>query len=64
MNLPAVPWKQFTYDTVLDERLLWTIRVAVEGSNDLNLPRAVGVKAPEAAETGKCCLTSIQKKEL
>lgn len=56
MNLPSVPWKQFTHDTALDEGLLWTVRVAVESSNDLNLPRAVGVMAHEAVETGKMLL--------
>jgi len=62
MNLPSVPWKQFTRDTVLDENLLWTVRVAVENSNDLNLPRAVGVRAHEAEETGRKLLEEYSGK--
>ncbi len=52
INIPTIPWNQFTIDTVLDNRLLWTLRVAVEKSNDLNLPRMVGVNAEEAYENG------------
>ncbi len=53
LNLPTVPWKQFTPETELDERLLWTIRVAVEDSNDLNLPRLVGATSEEACRKGR-----------
>ncbi len=56
INLPTVPWKRFTADTQLDDHLLWTVRVAVERSNDLNLPRAVGVDAEEAARVGNILL--------
>ncbi|MGI6668720.1 MAG: hypothetical protein ACOX4M_04680 [Acetivibrionales bacterium] len=52
INLPAVPWRKFTADTVLDGNLLWTVRVALEDGNDLNLPRAVGVPADEAVKKG------------
>jgi hypothetical protein len=52
INLPAVPWKKFTADTVLDGNLLWTVRVALEKGNDLGLPRAVGVTADEAVRKG------------
>lgn len=62
MNLPIVPWKQFSYDTVLDEGLLWTVRVAVESDNDLNLPRAVGVGACEATVTGRTLLEEYSGK--
>lgn len=53
INLPTVPWKLFTEETRLEEGLLWTVRVAVESSNDLNLPRAVGVTAEAAAQMGR-----------
>jgi len=53
IGIPTVPWQRFDEDTVLDGRLLWTIRVAVEGGNDLNLPRAVGVCADEAVQKGR-----------
>jgi hypothetical protein len=52
INLPSVPWRKFTVDTVLDGDLLWTVRVALEDGNDLNLPRAVGVSADEAVKKG------------
>lgn len=52
INLPAVPWRKFTADTVLDDDLLWTVRVALESGNDMNLPRAVGVPAGEAVKKG------------
>lgn len=52
-NLPTVAWERFSYDTELDKGLLWTIRVAVEGSDDLNLPRLIGAKADEASAMGK-----------
>lgn len=57
INLPTVPWQHFTVDTVLDGSLLWTVRVAVESNNDLNLPRAVGVGAGEAVQTGRRLLS-------
>ena len=53
ISLPTVPWQLFTADTVLDGSLLWTVRVAVERNNDLNLPRAVGVTAEEAIRKGR-----------
>jgi hypothetical protein len=53
INLPTVPWRLFTRDSVLDPDLLWTVRVAVENSGDLNLPRAVGVRADEALQRGR-----------
>lgn len=61
-NLPTVPWQLFTRDTLLDAGLLWTVRVAVESGNDLNLPRAVGVTAAEAAEKGRLFLDSCAGK--
>ncbi len=52
LNVPTVPWKLFSPETVLDEGTLWTVRVATEGGDDLNLPRAVGVDHEEAWRSG------------
>lgn len=52
INLPTVPWKVFSEDSVLEEGLLWSVRVAVVNSADLNLPRAIGVAAEEAVKKG------------
>lgn len=53
LNLPTVPWEQFAPDTKLDDKLLWTVRVAVLDSNDLNLPRLVGANSEEACSKGR-----------
>ena len=46
-DLPAVPWKEFNDKVSFDEKLLWTVRTAVEKGEDLNLPRVVGVDAKD-----------------
>ena len=51
LDLPAVPWKEFNEKVCFDDKLLWTVRTAVEKGEDLNLPRVVGVKAKEAYES-------------
>jgi hypothetical protein len=53
LNVPTVRWERFTSDTVLDGSRLWTIRVAVEKSGDLNLPRLIGASAEEAGKKGR-----------
>jgi hypothetical protein len=53
INLPTIRWNLFCPDTVLDSGLLWTVRVAVEAGQDLNLPRIVGATAEEAEKGGK-----------
>ena len=62
INLPSVPWRLFTADTAPDGNLLWTVRVAVERDNDLNLPRAVGVSAGEAIRRGNELLRKYKGK--
>ena len=47
-GLPSVPWRKYETDTLLDEKILWTVRSAVLIGDDLNLPRKVGVNANEA----------------
>lgn len=49
-GLPAVPWKAYDDKTNLDERYLWTVRVAVYEGGDFNLPRVVGKSAEEASK--------------
>jgi hypothetical protein len=53
LDIPTVPWREFTENTVLDEDMLWTLRVAVESGSDFNLPRYVGVMADEAYMRGR-----------
>lgn len=53
ISIPTVPWEQFSEDTELDGDLLWTVRVAVEDSNDLNLPRLIGANSEEAVRKGR-----------
>lgn len=64
INLPTVPWERFTRETSLDEGLLWTIRVAVEKSNDLNLPRRIGARADEALSAGNEFLDKYSERGL
>ena len=45
MNLPAVPWKQYSGSEKMDEQYLWTVRCAKYWGDDLNLPRCVGKDA-------------------
>ncbi|MCM0648252.1 hypothetical protein NBE98_07685 [Clostridium swellfunianum] len=52
-GLPAVPWKQFDEATMLDDKYLWTVRMAVYEGNDFSLPRVVGKRAEEALEAAK-----------
>lgn len=53
LEIPAVKWCEFKTDTRLDDNLLWTVRVAVENSFDMHLPRLVGVTSDEALRGGK-----------
>lgn len=48
MQLPSIPWKQYTGTEELDNQMLWTIRSAVYRGDDLNLPRLVGKSAAES----------------
>lgn len=42
MNLPSIPWNEYTGNEDLAENQLWTVRSAVFKGDDLNLPRMVG----------------------
>ena len=59
MNLPSIPWKEYSKDVVLDENQLWTIRSAVYQGNDLNLPRLVGVSSTEAKTFADSLVTKL-----
>lgn len=50
MDIPSIPWKEYTGKEILDADFLWTIRSAVFRGNDLNLPRLVGGTAVEAKD--------------
>lgn len=63
-GLPAVPWKEYNKDTILDQDILWTIRSAVEQGEDLNLPRLIGVRAEEAKKFADDLLHTLEKKDL
>lgn len=48
MQLPSIPWEEYSGKETFSEDYLWTIRSAVYSGNDLNLPRLVGVESEEA----------------
>lgn len=48
MDVPSVPWKEYTGQESFDSGFLWTIRSAVFRGADFNLPRLVGATAEEA----------------
>mgnify|MGYP000012428780 FL=1 len=48
MDLPAVPWKQYSGSEKMDDHYLWTVRCAKYRGDDLNLPRCVGKDAETA----------------
>jgi len=60
LGIPTVPWQMFTNDTILDNSNLWTLRVATEGGDDLNLPRYVGVTGEESLIYGKQLLSKYK----
>ena len=60
-RLPSANWEIFNEGTLLDSNNLWTLRVAVENSLDLNLPRYVGINASEAIVRGKELLKQYGK---
>lgn len=58
-GLPSVPWKKYDSESVLDEKILWTVRSAVLQGDDLNLPRKVGVSSYEAKEFANKLMNSL-----
>lgn len=62
MNLPSIPWKEYTGQEKLEEDILWTIRSAVFKGDDLNLPRLVGANSKEAKDFANKLLVSLSGK--
>nr|WP_308742199.1 hypothetical protein [uncultured Anaerocolumna sp.] len=63
-NLPAVPWRKYSSDTIFSDNILWTVRSAVKEGEDLNLPRKVGVRAEIAKEFAKNLYSSLNSEDL
>lgn len=59
MDLPSIPWKEYTGQEKLEEDILWTIRSAVFKGDDLNLPRLVGANSKEAKDFANKLLVSL-----
>ena len=64
MELPSIPWKQYTGKEHLDDKYLWTIRSAVYRGNDLNLPRSVGKNAEESVKFANKLLYKMKDREI
>ena len=62
MNLPSIPWKEYTGQEKLEEDILWTIRSAVFKGDDLNLQRLVGANSKEAKDFANKLLVSLSGK--
>jgi hypothetical protein len=63
-SLPSVQWNKYDINSVLDEKILWTIRTVIIKGDDLNLPRRVGVKANEAKQFANELLYTLGKNYL
>lgn len=62
MDIPSVPWKEYTGHEILDSRYLWSVRSAVFRGDDLNLPRKIGIPATDAVEFADNLLLKMQDK--
>lgn len=62
MNIPSVPWEEYTGTESFSLNNLWTIRSAVFRGNDLELPRLVGASAVEAKEFADKLLRVLKNK--
>ena len=60
MDLPSIPWKEYTGVEELDNDRLWTIRSAVFKGDDLNLPRMVGEIGKKAKDFADSLLKRLQ----
>jgi len=50
LNLPIIPWEEYTGTQSFSEDRLWTIRTALFKGQDQNLPRYIGVDGKKAKE--------------
>lgn len=62
MDIPSVPWKEYTGHETLDSRYLWSVRSAVFRGDDLNLPREIGIPATDAVEFADNLLLKMHDK--
>ncbi len=62
IDIPSIPWKEYTGKECLDQDCLWTIRSAVFHGDDLNLPREVGATALKAKEFANTLLKKMKDK--
>ncbi len=62
LSLPTIQWKEYTGKESLSPNFLWTVRSAVFSGNDLNLPRAVGVKSDEAMSFATSLLPQMKNR--
>lgn len=60
MDLPSIPWKEYTGTEELTNDKLWTIRSAVFKGDDLNLPRMVGEIGEKAKDFANSLLKRLQ----
>lgn len=49
-GLPTVPWRVFNEKSYLEDKYLWTVRIATVKGKDINLPRIIGKSAKDAYE--------------
>lgn len=62
MNLPSIPWKQYTGNEKFSIDYLWTVRSAVYRGEDLNLPRLVGKESEESKQFADNLLKQMGEK--
>ena len=62
MDIPSIPWKEYTGKETFDSNYLWTIRSAVFRGSDLNLPRLVGATAQEAKTFADALYSKLKDK--
>lgn len=60
MNLPSIPWEEYTGKEELANDRLWTIRSAVFKGDDLNLPRMVGEVGKKAKNFADSLLEKLR----
>ena len=48
LSIPTIDWKCYEAGTQLDDKYLWTVRMATYSGNDLNLPRMLGENAEKS----------------
>ena len=62
MQLPSIPWKEYTGNENFSKNYLWTIRSAVYSGDDINLPRLVGAECEEAKKFADKLLEELGNK--